>query len=101
MKKRKTAEVISKIQVKTIKPKGGLVGFASFVLYESLYCSCVAIYTRHHGGFRLVYPTKRSGDRDMDVFHPISEELGNIIEEDVLLKYYEVKSYDRHRVPLF
>jgi len=34
---------------------------ASFILFESIYCSSVGIFTRPEGGFRLLYPNKKVG----------------------------------------
>lgn len=75
--------MITEIQLTPIKPINGLVGFASFVLYGAIYCSSVGIYTRLEGGYRLTYPTKQVMGRDMDIFHPISKELGLEIEQSV------------------
>lgn len=88
--------MITEVQIYPVKPHDGLVAFTNFVLFKSLYCSCVAIFTRPQGGYRLVYPTKRSGKKDMDVFHPIGSELGKQIEQAVLVKYHEVTQNDRH-----
>ena len=78
--------IVSEINLVPVKPKFGLIAFASFVLFESLYVSSVAVYTRPFGGIRLVYPRKKN----LDVCHPIKHELGVLIEEavaDVMVKY--------------
>jgi stage V sporulation protein G len=82
---------ISEIQVIPVKPKEGLIGFASFVLDEKYYVSSVAIYTRlDRPGYRLVYPTKKVGERNINIFHPINSEAGKIIEEAVIKKVDEL-----------
>lgn len=82
---------ISEIEVIPIQPKAGLIGFASFVLDEKYYLSSVAIYTRLDGsGFRLVYPGKKVGERNINIFHPINQEAGKIIEEEVIKKVNEL-----------
>lgn len=49
--------VISEIQIIPVKPKNGLIGFASCVVNNQLYLGSIAIYTRPDGsGYRLVYP---------------------------------------------
>ena len=78
---------ISEVEIIAIKPKMGVVGFASFVIDESVYCGLVAIHNRPHGGYRLVYPRKIVDSGYRDVFHPISHEAGQIIEEAVISKY--------------
>lgn len=82
---------IGEIQVMIVKPKEGLIGFASFVLDEKYYVSSVAIYTRLDGsGYRLVYPTKKVGERNINIFHPINGEVGKAIDEAVIEKVNEL-----------
>lgn len=90
-------KIINEIQVVPVKPNNGLVGFASFVLYDALYCSSVGIFTRPSGGYRLVYPTKKLADKDIDVFHPISKQVGLLIEQEVTNKLNEVMSFNNGR----
>ncbi len=51
---------ISEIQIIPLKPKEGLVAFASCVVNKALYIGNIAIYTSPstQEGFRLVYPVK-------------------------------------------
>jgi DNA-binding cell septation regulator SpoVG len=55
--------------------------------------------TRPGGGHRLVYPTKKVGNRDINVFHPINKVFAQFIEEAVMKKFEEVMNlndrYDR------
>ena len=59
---------LSEIQIIPIKPQNGLVAFASFVLDGNLYLGSIGIVTRLNGGYRLVYPTKKVGDRSLNIF---------------------------------
>ena len=89
-------KTISEIQIVPVKPDNGLVAFCSFVLFDSLYCSSVAVFTRPEGAYRLVYPTKKVTGREMDVFHPITKRLGMEIEKEVtnkLMKMMENGGY--------
>jgi len=88
---------ISEIQIIPIKPQNGLVAFASFVLENSLYLSSVGIITRPEGGYRLLYPTKKVGTRNINIFHPINKEFSQSIEKEVISKFEDVmKKYDRY-----
>ncbi len=91
-------ERITEIQIMPIKPKGGLVAFASFVLDDSLYLGSVGIATRLQGGYRLIYPTKRTGNRDINVFHPINKAFAESVEHEVIRRFEDVmnKGNDRH-----
>lgn len=81
---------ISEIQIIPIKPQNGLVGFASFVLNKSLYLGSIGIMTRPQGGYRLVYPTKKIGNRNINIFHPINREFAEVIEKQIIKKFKEV-----------
>lgn len=82
--------VIDEIEVVPVKPSGGIVGFASLVLDRSLYLGSIAIVARPNGGFRLLYPTKKLGAANIDIFHPINRTLANRIEDAVVTKYEDV-----------
>lgn len=88
---------ISEVQITPVKPSNGLVGFASFVFADALYCGSVGIFSRPNGGYRLVYPTKLVAGRQLDMYHPISGAVGRQIEEAVITKYEEVMNHGRHR----
>ena len=78
---------ISEINIIPVKPKDGLIGFVSFVLNESFYIGSIGVYVRLGGaGFRLVYPTKKYGERGIGIFHPINARAGHIVEAAVLEK---------------
>lgn len=87
---------ISEIQIIPIKPQAGLVAFASFVLENNIYLGSIGIITRPEGGYRLVYPTKKVGFRNINIFHPINKEFANSIEKEVIGKFEDVMKNDRH-----
>lgn len=82
--------LISEIEIVPVRPQGGLVAFASFTLCGVISCSSVAIMPRPNGGYRLVYPTKKVGNRAISIFYPITHKVGSAIEEEVIKKYEEV-----------
>lgn len=75
---------ISEINIVPVKPDAGLIAFASCVVDESFYLGSIAVFTRLHGGYRLVYPTKKLGERNLHYFHPISKEAAQAVEEAIL-----------------
>ena len=88
---------ITEIQIIPIKPQNGIVAFVSFLLNNSLYLSSIAIMTRPRGGYRLVYPTKKVGNRDINIFHPINKGFAQVIEKDVMKQFEKVmNSNDRY-----
>ncbi|MDP2637545.1 MAG: septation protein SpoVG family protein [Candidatus Levybacteria bacterium] len=87
---------ISEIQIIPIKPQNGLIGFASFVLDGNIYLGSIGIITRPEGGYRLVYPTKKVGLRNINIFHPINKEFANSIEKEVISKFEDVMNNDRY-----
>ncbi|MBI2063148.1 MAG: septation protein SpoVG family protein [Candidatus Yanofskybacteria bacterium] len=82
---------ISEIQISPVKPKDGLIAFASFVLDGKYYVGSVAIFTRlGKSGYRLVYPAKKLGEKNLNFFHPISQEAGKSIEDAITEKVNEL-----------
>ena len=89
--------IIAEIQIVPVKPHNGLVAFASFVLDNNLYLGSIGVITRPEGGYRLVYPTKKLGMRNINIFHPINKEFAQSIEKEVISKFEDVmKNYGRH-----
>lgn len=89
--KKKHMSQVSEVQIKIVKPKDGLVGFASLVLDGKLYLSSIGIFTKLDGtGFRLTYPTKKVGTIDLQIYHPINIEVSEAIENAILGKANEV-----------
>ena len=87
--------LISEIQIVPVKPKDGLVAFASCVINDSLYLGNITIYTspRNAEGYRLVYPMKiLPNGKEINCVHPINKETGNIISEAIVSKFKEVTS---------
>jgi stage V sporulation protein G len=85
---------ISEIQIIPVKPKDGLVAFASFVLDKKYYVGSVAVFTRLNSeGFRLAYPTKKLGEKSLNIFYPINTEAGNAIEKVIGEKVNKIVNY--------
>lgn len=89
---------LSEIQIVPIKPQNGLVAFASLLLDNSLYLGSIGIVTRPEGGYRLVYPTKKIGSSNINIFHPINKRVAEHIEEAVIKACKDVmnQNNDRH-----
>jgi len=82
---------ITEIQILPIKPKDGLVAFASVVAEDSLYLGSIGVYTRIDGtGYRITYPTKKIGDKDINIYHPINKETSKAIEEAIITKMEKI-----------
>ncbi len=87
--------MITELNIIPVKPSAGLVGFASMVIYQSFYVSSVAIYKRLDGtGYRLVYPTKKIGEKSLNIFHPIDSRLARQIEHAVTERCIEIFEAD-------
>ncbi|MBN8827130.1 MAG: septation protein SpoVG family protein [Sphingobacteriia bacterium] len=79
--------IISEVQIELIKPKNGLIGFASFVIDQSFYVSSVAIHTKLNGdGYRLTYPSKGT----FTICHPINRKFSLAIEMAIFSKLKDV-----------
>ena len=81
--------VVSEIQIIPVKPKEGLVAFASCVINNQFYVGDIAIYTRPNGeDQRLVYPCKvlPNGKR-INCFHPINQETAGQLTKEIIGAY--------------
>ena len=83
---------ITEIQILPVKPKDGLVAFASCLFHNSLALTSIAIYTRPDGsGYRLVYPTKvLLTGKQINLFYPINSEIGDAIQKAIINKFEEL-----------
>jgi stage V sporulation protein G len=91
---------ISEIQIIPVKPQNGLIAFVSFVLDGNLYLGSVGVVTRPNGGYRLTYPTKKVGFKDINIFHPINRGFAEAIEKEVLKELEKVmNNNDRYDSP--
>ena len=78
---------VKEIQVIPVKPHNGLIAFASCVVDGKLYLGSIAIYTKLNGeGFRLVYPTKKIGDTNIPIFHPVNKDTAEAIQKAIIGK---------------
>jgi len=84
---------ISEIQIIPVKPKDGLVAFASCVINNYLYIGNIALYTSpsRPGGYRLVYPSKiLVNGKKVNCVHPIDKKVGELITARIIKKYIEI-----------
>ncbi len=82
---------ISEVQIIPVKPTNGLVGFASCVVDKSLYIGSLGIHQLIDGsGYRITYPTKLLGSRQLNYYYPISKEAGKLIEQTITKKCQEI-----------
>ena len=85
---------ISEIQFYPVKPKDGLLGFVSFVVDSKFWMGSVAIFTRLEGGYRLVYPTRKVGGQNINIFHPINRDVSLQVEAAVIKKVEQIFNED-------
>ena len=82
---------ISEVNIILIKPRDGLIGFASIVVDDALYMGSIGIHQKLNGnGYRLTYPTKQAGNQRTDIFHPINSDAGKAIENTIISKLNDV-----------
>ncbi len=87
---------ISEVQIIPIKPQNGIVAFASLVLDNNLYLGSIAVMTRPTGGYRLVFPNKKIGEKNLSIYHPINKKFAKTIEKEVIKHFEDVMNHDRH-----
>jgi DNA-binding cell septation regulator SpoVG len=84
---------VTEVDIAFVKPKDGMIAFASVVLDDQLYLSGIAIHSKLVGcGYRLTYPTRKVGGTQFSLFHPIRKQVGLAIERAVFEKLKNVMS---------
>lgn len=75
---------ITKVQVRKIVPKDGLVGFASFVIEDCLYIGNIGVFSRlNKDNFRLIFPEKKVNDKKIPIFYPLNTDFYYKLEDMV------------------
>lgn len=97
----KTMEV-TEVNIVPIKAIDGLVAFASCVVNGQLYLGSLGVHRRlDDSGYRITYPTKRIGSRELNYYHPLNKQVGSAIEQAIVAKCSELfeksdDNYGRH-----
>lgn len=79
---------LSNIRIFPVRPKDGLVTFASAIVNDELYIGSIAIHKKRDGtGYRLTYPTRKSQGKDLNIFHPITVSCSLSIEQAIVDAY--------------
>ena len=84
---------INEIDILPVKPKNGLLAFASIVINQQFYVGDIAIYSSPstEDGFRLIYPCKvLPNGKKINSFHPITKIAGEAVHNAVISKYQEL-----------
>ena len=78
---------ITKIEILPIHPKNGLMAFASIELDNLLYIGSIGVHKKLDGtGYRITYSTKKVGDQNITICHPINIKLSKEIEQAISKK---------------
>ena len=90
---------VDNVKINLVAPRAGLIGFAAVVIDERLKLNGIAIHEKADcQGYRLTYPTRKAGQKDIYLFHPICPEASYLIEKAIFheLKTVLDKCNDRH-----
>ena len=93
---------VSEVNITPVKPTDGLVAFASCVVDNKIYIGSMGVHKLLDGtGYRITYPTKIIGSRQLNYFHPVTQYAGNLIEQAIIAKCIKLfekcdENYDRH-----
>jgi len=84
---------VTEVDIQFVKPKDGLIAFASVVVDDQLYLGGIAVHRKLNGsGYRLTYPTRKVGTEQFSLFHPIRRPTGLAIEDAIFGKLKNVAS---------
>ncbi len=83
--------IISNIDINLVPARSGLIAFASLVLNDAVYVSGIAIHEKlDQTGYRLTYPTRKSGGQIFNIYHPINKQASKAIEDAIFQKLKDV-----------
>jgi len=79
---------ISEVDIIPVKPRNGLIAFASCVVNGQLYLGNIAIHTRLDGsGYRLVFPVKvLPNGKEIQCVHPVTRQAGDLLLQAIVEK---------------
>jgi len=78
---------ITEVQIIPIKANNGLIAFGSVLFDDCLFLGSIGIHKKLDGsGYRITYPTKKIGEKDINIFHPINKEVSKLIEDEIIKK---------------
>jgi len=80
---------IAAVEIVPVRPRNGLVAFASCIINGQLFLGGIGIHSRLKGqGFRLVFPAKvLPNGKKIEFFHPINRHAGEVLENTIGEKY--------------
>lgn len=78
---------ITEIQIIPIKANNGLLAFGSVLFDNSLYLGSIGIHKKLDGsGYRITYPTKKIGNKNVNIYHPVNKDTSKLIEKAIIAK---------------
>lgn len=76
--------VITNVQIQLITPQKDLIGFASIIINDVISLNSIAIWKVSPDSYRITYPTKKSGQKEPEVFYPIKKDLSDYILSEII-----------------
>jgi DNA-binding cell septation regulator SpoVG len=81
---------IKRVEIVPIRPFEGLIAFANVTLEEGLYLGSIGIHRKLDGGFRITFPTRKVGDTNLCIYHPINPMVSKEFEMVICSRAEEV-----------
>lgn len=79
--------MIKDVQLIIIKPREGMVAIANVTLDVGIFLGSIGVHKKLDGtGYRITYPTKKIGERQISLFHPMKRSLSKKIENAITEK---------------
>lgn len=86
---------ISEVEIFPVKPRNGLIAFASCVINGQIFVGSIGVHTRPDGGVRLVFPLKTiPNGKQIPCCHPITREAGKILLNAITAKLDGISTWD-------
>lgn len=80
---------ITKIKINKVFWEKWLIWFAEVVINDSIFIGWIGIFSRlsEPEKIRLVFPTKKKGDKDIKICYPMTNELYRLMEGEIQKEY--------------
>ena len=82
---------VTSIQLIPIRAQQGLIAFAEVILDHCLLVSSIGVHKRLDGkGYRITFPSKKVGERQVFLCHPMTPEFSKQLAQTISSKAVEL-----------
>lgn len=82
---------VTSIQLIPVRAQKGLIAFAEVILDNCLLVTSIGVHKRLDGkGYRITFPTKKVGEKQMYLYRPITPEFSKQLSQAITFRAVEL-----------